>query len=75
MALEKKPLLINRRFNMYNVTMTAKIQHLDGRSFSDNTQVWSNVPYDGVLFLQQIGLDGLRKLLEETAKKKAAESK
>jgi len=55
--------------------MTAKIQHLDGRSFSDNTQVWSNVPYDGVLFLQGIGLDGLRKLLEETAKKKAAESK
>lgn len=60
---------------MYNVTMTAKIEHLDGRNFSENTQKWSNVPYEGILFLQEIGLEGLRKLLEETAKKKAAESK
>jgi len=55
--------------------MTAKIEHLDGRNFSENTQKWSNVPYEGILFLQEIGLEGLRKLLEETAKKKAAESK
>lgn len=60
---------------MYNVTMTAKIEHLDGRNFTSNTQVWSNVSAEGILFLQEIGLEGLRKLLEETAKKKAAESK
>ena len=41
---------------MYNVTMTAKIQHLDGVIFSDNTQVWSNVPYDGVLFCNKLVL-------------------
>lgn len=75
MACEKNTLLTNRSINMYNVTMTAKINHLDGRSFSENTQVWSNVPYEGILFLQEIGLEGLRKLLEETARKKAAESK
>ena len=73
MALEKKPLLINRRFNMYNVTMIAKIEHLDGKKFSENIQTWANVPYEGILFLQEIGLEGLKKLLEETAKRKAAE--
>lgn len=58
---------------MYNVKMVAKVTHLDGKEFSRNKQVWSNVPYDGILFLQEIGLEGLKKLLEETAKKKAAE--
>lgn len=75
MALEKKPLLINRSSNMYNVKVLTEITHLDGKAFAKNEQVWGNVPYEGVLFLQSIGLEGLKKLLEATAEKKQAESK
>ena len=75
MAVEKNTLLINRSLNMYNVKVLTEITHLDGKAFAKNEQVWGNVPYEGILFLQEIGLEGLRKLLEETAKKKAAESK
>lgn len=57
---------------MYNVKITTEINKLDGTNFTNNTQVWSNVDYEGILFLQSIGLDGLRKLLEETAKKAKA---
>ncbi len=56
---------------MYNVTVNMEIRHLDGKDFAKNSQVWANVPYEGVLFLQKIGLDGLAKLLEETEKAKA----
>ena len=58
---------------MYNVKVTTEITKLDGTNFAKNEQVWSNVDYDGILFLQSVGLEGLKKLLEETAKKAKAQ--
>lgn len=57
---------------MYNVKVTTEITKLDGTNFAKNEQVWSNVDYDGILFLQSVGLEGLKKLLEETTKKAKA---
>jgi hypothetical protein len=57
---------------MYNLKVTTEITQLDGTSFAKNEQIWANLDYDGILFLQSIGLEGLRKLLEETAKKAKA---
>ena len=56
---------------MYNVTVTTEIRKLYGAAFSKNDQVWSNMPYEGILLLQKVGLEGLSKLLEETEKAKA----
>jgi hypothetical protein len=75
MACEKNTLLINRSINMYNVTVTTEIRKLDGTAFSKNDQVWSNMPYEGILLLQKVGLEGLSKLLEETEKAKSQASK
>ena len=44
---------------MYNVTVTTEIRKLDGTAFSKNDQVWSNMPYEGILLLQKVGLEGL----------------
>lgn len=57
---------------MYNVKLTTEITHLDGKGFAKNEQEWKNINYDDVLFLQSVGLEGLKKLLEETAKKSKA---